>query len=167
MTTILEVQAPNKEDSEEQLSVSLLNIADLLGGIKDDVLHSHWLLQNGAKTALSQRTEESIKNPVKAFLEFSSEIDNIVCSVADQMVRAFFKERANKIHSAYLSARTTYNLHYTIVLKNNRYSNRVRLNEFFIDYNQHPISSKCCVYFQVVPLNLIDRMERIETISLS
>lgn len=155
---------PVKDKSESTLREVrgvLYAIEDHLNKILTDVEDSSELIKIGEKTSLALRIEDSIKNPFKNMLAVSNRLDTDIKDVINHAVKIFLQ----KISSIILSAHRTDvpNLHYSVVLKEDNFKNRKKLFEFYRAYDDK-IAEKFPVFFQVVPQELIHKINLGETI---
>jgi hypothetical protein len=149
-----------------QLKAILYLLQTNLEDFKEEVDKSYELLKVGEKTDLSKKIENTIENPINSIFQLSSNIENQINEILDRYVKGFLKHHSILIHSAYKTKTTLNNLHYSIVLQEDNIANRDKIFDFFDKFDLLDISSKYPVYFQFVPVELIDKISVTERIEL-
>lgn len=141
-----------------QLKAILYLLQTNLEEFKDEVDRSYELLKVGEKTDLSKKIENTIEDPIYSIFKLSSNIDNQIKEIIDRIVKSFLKDNSHIIQIAYRTKTSLNDLHYSIVLKNDSMDNRNKIFEFFDRFDLLDISSKYPVYFQFVPIELIQNI---------
>ena len=156
-----------KNDNKlQQLKAILYLLQTNLEEFKDEVDSSYELLKIGEKTSLSKKLEQKIDNPINDIFEFSSEIDYQVNYILDKVVRGFLKKNSNVIDKAFKTKENHYDLHYSIVLKEDNINNRTKMFSFLDKFDVMDISQKHPIYFQFIPKQFIDKINYQEEINL-
>jgi hypothetical protein len=137
-----------------------------LDEFKNEVDKSYALLEIGEKTNLSKKLEKTIENPIKDIFTFSNKIDNQVSFILDKIIREFFKSNKSVLNKAFKTREGLNDLHYSIVLNSDNIKNREIFFDFLNQLNLADISQTEKVYFQFIPLNLVDKVRFEEEISI-
>lgn len=141
-----------------QLKAILYLLQTNLEEFKEEVDRSYELLKVGEKTGLSKQIENTIEDPINSIFMLSSNVDNQIKEIVDRLVKAFLKHNSQIIQGAYRTKTALNDLHYSIVLKNDNIDNRDKIFDFFDKFDLLDISNKYPVYFQFVPVELIDKI---------
>ncbi|WP_315816882.1 hypothetical protein [Paraflavitalea speifideaquila] len=124
---------------------------------KEEVDRSYELLKIGELTELSKKIEATLSNPVDSVFHVSNNIDDQVKHIIDKFVNSFLRIKKPLITAAYRSKTSLNDLHYSIVLNDDNITNRNKVFDFFDKYDLLDISSKYPVYFQFVPIELVEK----------
>ena len=149
-----------------QLKAILYLLQTNLEEFKDEVDRSYELLKVGEKTNLSKKIENTMEDPINSIFKLSSNVDNQIKEIVDRIVKAFLKHNSEIIQGAYRTKTSLNDLHYSIVLKKDDIGNRNKIFDFFDKFDLLDISSKYPVYFQFVPIELIDKILINEPVNL-
>ena len=149
-----------------QLKAILYLLQTNLEEFKEEVDRSYELLKIGEKTDLSKKIEYTLEDPINSVFNLSANIDEQVKSIIDRIVKAFLKSQASIIQKAYRTQTALNDLHYSIALKHDNLENRNKLFDFFDKFDLLDISNKYPVYFQFVPIELMDKILVNEVIKL-
>jgi hypothetical protein len=149
-----------------QLKAILYLLQTNLEEFKDEVDRSYELLKVGEKTDLSKKIENTMEDPINSIFKLSSNIDNQIKEIVDRIVKAFLKHNSQVIHEAYRTKTSLNDLHYSIVLKTDNIDNRNKIFDFFDKFDLLDIATKYPVYFQFVPIELIDKIHVSESVKL-
>ena len=149
-----------------QLKAILYLLQTNLEEFKDEVDRSYELLKVGEKTDLSKKIENTIEDPINSIFKLSSNIDDQIKEIVDRIVKAFLKHNSQVIQGAYRTKTSLNDLHYSIVLKNDNIENRNKIFDFFDKFDLLDISNKYPVYFQFVPVELIEKILVSESVKL-
>lgn len=149
-----------------QLKAILYLLQTNLEEFKDEVDRSYELLKVGEKTDLSKKIENTMEDPINSIFKLSSNIDDQIKEIVDRIVKAFLKHNSQVIQGAYRTKTSLNDLHYSIVLKEDNIENRNRIFDFFDKFDLLDISSKYPVYFQFVPIELIEKILVAESVKL-
>lgn len=150
----------------DQLQAILFLLQTNLEEMKEEVDRSYALLKVGEKTDLSKKIENTMNNPLNSIFELSINIDDQIKSIIDRSVKNFLKFHREIIHSSIRTKTYLNDLHYSIALNNDNIENRVKIFEFLNKFELLDISIKYPVYFQFVPVELIDKINVSEIIKL-
>lgn len=156
----------NAEQQLGQLKGILYLLQNKLEEFKDEVDRSYELLKIGELTNLSKEIENTLSNPVDSVFQVSNNIDSQVKHIIDRFVNSFLRINKPLIVSAYKSKTSLNDLHYSIVLKEDNMDNRNRVFDFFDRYDLLDISTKYPVYFQFVPIELVEKINYSEELKL-
>lgn len=137
-----------------------------LEGFKDEVDRSYELLKIGEKTDLTKKLEKTLNNPLGHLGEISMNIDEQVKNIIDTFAKSFFKQNQKLISSVYRSKTSLNELHYSIVLKEDNIDNRTQVFEFLNKFDLFDLSSKYPVFFQFVPVELVNNINYAEELKL-
>lgn len=137
-----------------------------LDEFKNEVDKSYALLEIGEKTTLSKKLEKTIENPIKDIFTFSNKIDNQVSFILDKVIRGFFKNNKSFLNRVFKTREGLQDLHYSIVLKCDDIKNREIFFDFLNQLNLADISQTEKVYFQFIPLNLVEKVSFEEEINI-
>lgn len=121
----------------------------------------------GANTELIAQLEIFFDSPLEGFLELHSTFENAIKAIIDIHVQQYFKTKLKLIHSAFRTKTEFDDLHYCIVLKKDTSSNRLKVFDFFNQYDLLSLSEKFPVYFQYVPIELIDKINVVSELELA
>jgi hypothetical protein len=147
-----------------QLKAILFLMQTDMDQFQTEVNRTYELLKIGEKTDLSQQIEKIMDDPLSTIFEISSDFDDKAKFLVDKLVISFLKHKSKYISHAYRSLTFFNDLHYTIILKEDSLVSRNAMFEFFEAYDLLNLSVKFPVYFQYVPIELIDRMSVCEEI---
>ncbi len=109
-------------------------------------------------TDLTKKLEDTLSNPIDSVFQVSNNIDSQVKHIVDIFVKSFLRRNKSLIASAYRSKTSLNDLHYSIVLKDDNIDNRNIIFDFFDKYDLFEISNKYPVYFQFVPVELVNKL---------
>lgn len=112
------------------------------------------------------KIEKLVKNPQECILESILNIDQHLKDLVSKLVENFFKRKSQLLWSVHLTKNANNSLYYAIVLKDDTMDNRTSIFEFFEWYNKHKLDTFYPVYFQFVPLKLIDKINKISELNL-
>jgi hypothetical protein len=87
----------------------------------------------------------------------TNSIDDHIKNIVDSFVVSFLKNN-NKIKSAYKSKTYLNELHYSIVLSEDNSETRNSIFDFYDIYSEVPFSNKYPVSLQIVPVELIGKI---------
>ena len=149
-----------------QLKAILYLLQTTLEAFKDEVDRSYELLKVGEKTDLSKKLEDTMEDPIDSIFKLSSSIDDQIKEIVDRIVKSFLRQNAQIIQGAYRTKTSLNGLHYSIVLKNDNIDNRNKIFDFFDKFDLLDISNKYPVYFQFVPIELIEKILVSESVKL-
>jgi hypothetical protein len=156
----------NAEQQLGQLKGILYLLQNKLEEFKEEVDRSYELLKIGELTDLSKKIESTLSNPVGSVFHVSNKIDDQVKHIIDKFVSSFLRIKKPYITAAYRSKTSLNDLHYSIVLKDDNIENRNKVFDFFDKYDLLDISSKYPVYFQFVPIELVEKINYSEELKL-
>ncbi|NII27468.1 hypothetical protein HB364_20435 [Pseudoflavitalea sp. X16] len=158
--------ATNAEQQLGELKGILYLLQSKLEEFKEEVDRSYELLQIGELTDLSKKIETTLSNPVDSVFHVSNNIDAQVKHIIDKFVNSFLRIKRPVITAAYRSKTSLNDLHYSIVLKEDNIDNRNTVFDFFDKYDLLDIASKYPVYFQFVPIELVEKINYSEELKL-
>lgn len=99
--------------------------------------------------------------------KISDTLDNQVKTILDKFIKSFLQKHKTIIASAYRSKTSLNDLHYSIVLQEDTVENRKEIFAFFEKYDLLDISTKYPVYFQFVPVELVDKIRYTEALKFA
>lgn len=148
----------NADQKLGQLRAILYLLQTNLEEFKDEVDRSYELLKIGEMTELTKKIEGTLSNPIDSVLNVSNNIDGQVKQIVDIFVKSFFRKNKATVNSAYRSKTSLNDLHYSIVLKEDNIDNRNKIFDFFDKYDLLEIANKYPVYFQFIPVELVNKL---------
>jgi hypothetical protein len=120
--------------------------------------------QVGEKTELVQSIEKLLDNPMGNLSDLSDKIDGHIRFIVDKTVRGFFHKKKELIELVLISTTPSNQLHYSIVLKDDNMTNRLQIFDFLNFYDSISISTKYPIYFQFVPIELVDKIRHTDAL---
>lgn len=157
MTSKSEIYA-NADQKLGQLKAILYLLQTNLDEVKDEVDRSYELLKIGEMTDLTKKIEGALSNPMDSVFNISNNIDSQVKQIVDIFVKSFFRKNKAVVNSAYRSKTSLNDLHYSIVLKEDNIDNRNKIFDFFDKYDLLEIANRYPVYFQFIPVDLVNKL---------
>jgi hypothetical protein len=154
------------DKQEKQLQAILYLLQEKLDEFKNEVDSSYELLKIGEKTELSKQIENSIENPIESLFNTSKLINTQIKDILDRLVVSFLHTKKNVINSAYKNSPSSSQLSYSIVLNEDTNLNREKVFEFFNLLYSLEFSDEFPIAFQIVPIELIGKIETKEVINL-
>lgn len=148
----------NADQKLGQLRAILYLLQTNLEEFKDEVDRSYELLKIGEMTELTKKIEGTLSNPMDSVLNVSNNIDGQVKQIVDIFVKSFFRKNKETVGAAYRSKTSLNDLHYSIVLKEDNIKNRNKIFDFFDKYDLLEIANKYPVYFQFIPVELVNKL---------
>lgn len=148
----------NADQKLGQIKAILYLLQTNLEEFKDEVDRSYELLKVGEMTELTKKIEGTLSNPMDSVLNVSKSIDGQVKQIVDIFVKSFFRKNKETISSAYRSKTSLNDLHYSIVLKEDNMENRNKIFDFFDKYDLLDIANRYPVYFQFIPVELVNKI---------
>lgn len=152
----------NGSKKADRTSNDLSLILELLGsnleGLLDSVDLTKKLHKLGTKTELHQQIEKALKDPLQAAWDASLTVDKQFIVILEMIIKAFFNEHKNIVETVYKTKTTGNDLHFSVVLKEDKLENRNAVYEFFDSYETTEYSEKFPIYFQIVPPELISKI---------
>lgn len=127
----------------------------------EDVQRSDSLIKIGEKTDLVNSIEALLKNPLDSLYNNHKQVSVLLKDLVNAVIMSYFRHCDNVIHSVYASKTNEHHLFYNIVLKEDSFENREHLLKFFEHYDLWAASQGCPVYFQFVPIELVDSIPNI------
>ncbi len=157
-------QHSNKRDEEIKFILTMLN--NRVDEIKENVLVSSELLNQGIKTSLSSDIEKTIEDPLALMLNVKEDVDCNFEKIADSIIRKLLTHKGELIQKAFKSKVFDHNLHYSIILKEDTFENRENVFHILDAYETTSLSKYFPVDFQFVPLELANEINYLERIDL-
>lgn len=145
--------------------LSLLQSA--LEGFTEDVTVSNQFLPMGIMTDLSQQIQNVMDNPLQSIVNTATQIDLQIKEMLNKSVVSFLKSKNDKIISVLRSETTHGDLFYSIVLKEDNINNREEMFDFLDQYDLLNISTKYPILFQFMPIELVDKINVKQEISIN
>lgn len=120
--------------------------------------------QVGSSKVLLKKIESLLENPLEQINTHPSAINEITFSLLNEPVKVFFKQQEEIIDTAF-RRQTIGSLYYCILLKDEEnFDNRHKILAFLADYEMKDFSGEFPIYFQFIPGELKNVIERQETI---
>jgi len=166
MSPKIEIHSDTARKLEGDLKAILYLLQSNLEDFKAEVDRSYSLLKIGERTDFVKSIESSLRNPLFSISEMSKNLDDNVTHIVDGLVKSFLVYRREFIQRALRSRTTMNDLHYSIVLKEDRIEIRDKFLDFFEYYDLYDISRRYPVTFQFVPPELIDKIRYTEEIEI-
>ena len=157
----------NADQKLGQLKAILYLLQTNLEEFKDEVDRSYELLKIGEMTDLTKKIEGTLSNPMDSILNVSNNIDSQVKQIVDIFVKSFFRKNKAVVTSAFRSKTSLNDLHYSIVLNEDNIDNRNKIFDFYDKYDLLEIANKYPVYFQFIPVELINKLYYSEELKFS
>jgi hypothetical protein len=151
-------ESSKKSSRTKDLSLILELLGSNLESLLDSVDVTKKVHKLGTKTELHQQIENVFKDPLKAVWEVSSKFDEQILLILNTIVESYFKKHNEIIHSVYKTKTSGNDLHFSVVLKEDSLENRNTLLTFFDRYDLTEYSKKYPIFFQFVPLELINKI---------
>lgn len=148
----------NADQKLGQLRAILYLLQTNLEEFKDEVDRSYELLKIGEMTELTKKIEGTLSNPMDSVLNISNNIDGQVKQIVDIFVKSFFRKNKETVSATYRSKTSLNDLHYSIVLKKDNMENRNKIFDFFDKYDLLEIANRYPVYFQFIPVALVNKL---------
>jgi hypothetical protein len=132
----------------------------------NDLGHGEKMLELGAKTETIQELEKLFLNPIQSLVEARDNIDKSLLRIADSVASFYLKTciESGIIKSAFRKVKGA-SLYYGITLNKDTFEIRDSVFEFLNFYSSLNLSEKIPVYFQFVPVELINTFSQIEPIA--
>lgn len=157
----------NADQKLGQLKAILYLLQTNLEEFKDEVDRSYELLKIGEMTDLTKKIEGTLSNPMDSVLNVSNNIDSQVKQIVDIFVKSFFRKNKTVVSSAFRSKTSLNDLHYSIVLNEDNIDNRNKIFDFYDKYDLLEISYKYPVYFQFIPVELVNKLNYSEELKFN
>lgn len=160
------VNSPRSND-ENQLMEFIRQYGERASEHKTNADLSCQLLQMGTKTEFAQKLEEVLLNPIGAITEIKKKVDNEVLSVVDNLFRLFITKAKedNLINTAFRNSKTSNEIRYGIVLKEDNFETRTSVFTFLNFYSTLDLADQIHVYFQFIPEELLEKIDNKEYIA--
>ncbi len=125
--------------------------------LSHDIQTSKILSENEMTNDLIKIIDESIKQPLNAVFTTFELLDGQIRNLLSKYVLNFFETHKDLIYKVYASSNE---LHFTIILKKENSSNRMKLLEFLMMYNQISFSEKIPMWFQFAPKEMEELLNK-------
>lgn len=155
------------EKKLKQLQTILYLLQSHLEDFKDEVDRSYALLEIGEKTEFTKRIEKRLSDPLGDIANISDEIDQQVKGIINSLVKNFFERNKDLIEFVLISNTSLNHIHYSIVLKDDNIDNRNQIFSFLDKFDLLDIATKYPIYFQFVPVELVDKIKYIDKLTFA
>ena len=157
----------NVDQKVSQIKAILYLLQTSTEEFKKELDRAYALLKIGKKTSLAQKIENIMDDPFSSIFQISCDVDNQAKILIDRLVRSFLEFNKGIILHAFRTKTYFDDLHYSIILKEDNLANREKMFEFFEKYDLLDISIRFPVYFQYIPIELMEKFAYSEEINLN
>lgn len=143
---------------EETINHILTLMKNFTEGQLTDLKQSHKLFQDGIDDSTIQLIKSISKEPIDSMTSMIESMLQLPMYLVQKNVVEFLKKNKDLIDSAYETQLESSNLGYLILLNEDTYENRMKIEEFFDDYYMKKHSSLIEVGFKYIDKQFKDQL---------
>lgn len=164
----VKLNTPNPVAQEDdQVKALMILMQSMFETSIEEITKSKALREVNISDELALHLEKMVNKPLTSMITLFSRFEDDMKSMIESLVVTFLKSKSKLIKGAYRTKTEVNDLHFCVVLKKDNLNNRIKIFDFYNQYDHLKIANTFPVYFQFVPEQAEDKIEFAHKIALA